>query len=185
MLARMRQRIVGGFTLIELMIVVAIIGVLAAVAIPAFIRYIRNAKTTEAVKGVRAIYEGARSYFEDELTGRGQIQAVSKQFPGDATGAAAISDQTRGACGCSKCTPNSALWNADIWHALKFAMMDPHYYYYYYTAAGTGTNAKFSSTAYGDLDCDSDYSTFEMVGSVATDGTVTGQAAMYKNKITE
>ena len=40
---------VAGFTLVELMIVVAIIGVLAAIAIPAFSRYVRKARTAEAV----------------------------------------------------------------------------------------------------------------------------------------
>ena len=39
----------SGFTLVELMIVVAIIGVLAAIAIPAFSRYVRKARTAEAV----------------------------------------------------------------------------------------------------------------------------------------
>lgn len=45
----MRRKQRQGFTLIELMIVVAIIGVLAAVAVPAFGSYVRRSKASEAV----------------------------------------------------------------------------------------------------------------------------------------
>lgn len=61
MLRRIRSS-KGGFTLIELMIVVAIIGILAAIAIPAYRNYVKRARMSEVLAAFDAIATGAGEY---------------------------------------------------------------------------------------------------------------------------
>jgi type IV pilus assembly protein PilA len=179
----MAKRGQGGFTLIELMIVVAIIGILAAVAIPAFMRYVAKSKTTEAVQSLRRLYEGSRAYYMDIGTARGTTGALSLQFP--------VTEVITPAASCCvnaghKCPPNPTVGDSSTWNALHFDLPDPHYYRYEYASSGTDTDASFTARALGDLDCDGSYSTFEMTAHAnATGRDVTGSAGMFKRNETE
>ncbi|MEQ6342997.1 MAG: prepilin-type N-terminal cleavage/methylation domain-containing protein [Gammaproteobacteria bacterium] len=55
-----------GFTLIELMIVVAIIGILAAIAIPAYQQYTKKAKFTEVVQATQAVKTAVELCAQDQ-----------------------------------------------------------------------------------------------------------------------
>ena len=63
--ARVRN---GGFTIIEVMIVVAIIAILAAVALPSYIDYMRRGKITEATAGLANMRVQMEQYFQDNRT---------------------------------------------------------------------------------------------------------------------
>src|SRR5256712_5052735 len=66
MLDRMKGN--KGFTLIDLMIVVAIIGILAAIAIPNFMTYQAKSRQSEAKVGLGGIFTTATSYFAENGT---------------------------------------------------------------------------------------------------------------------
>ena len=59
----MRKRHSRGFTLIELMIVVAIIGILAAIAIPNFLRFQARSRQAEARVNLGGVYVAQMAYF--------------------------------------------------------------------------------------------------------------------------
>jgi len=52
-----------GFTLIELMVVVSIVGILAAMAIPNFLKFLAKAKQSEAKSNLSSIFTAEISYF--------------------------------------------------------------------------------------------------------------------------
>jgi type IV pilus assembly protein PilA len=163
-----------GFTLIELMIVVAILGILAAVAIPAFINYIKRSKSSEASINIRAVFEGSVTYFDSELSGTEPGATYTHYLPptvGKTPSEAASGTKfdIRGVL--SEFTANA------VWTALAFAPNENFYYQYQWINAKGDDKLLNSDTvtvmANGDLDNDSAFSTFYRVCTVL-DGQLTG-----------
>ena len=147
---RTRQR---GFTIIEIMIVVVIVGILAAIAIPMFSGHMKKAKTGEAELQLNMIGKNAKNYYQTHST---YPQGTAAVLPG--------ADGT--ACGGSSNSKfaTSTAWAADsVWTALDFHIDEPGYFSYHYT----GTSMREAEAlAVGDLDCDSKFSTYTLTLTV-------------------
>jgi type IV pilus assembly protein PilA len=180
----------GGFTLVELMIVVAIVGVLAVLAVYGVRKYIANAKTAEAKNSLGQIGKDAVSAFEGERMAGGVLATGSSTAVIRAlcqTAANTVPTTSAGIAG-KKYQSSKADWSPPLdvtngagFPCLKFEMTAPQYYMYNYTSdatsgtpasgtkPGTAANAgtKFSAIANGNLNGDTTLSTFTLAGAIA------------------
>jgi type IV pilus assembly protein PilA len=149
-MVRFQKRTSRGFTLVELMIVVVILGILAAVAIPAFTRYVKRSKTSEALGNLSRIYQTQVVYYT-----MSSERSVASFVYSSITQVAAPT--------ASKYPANVAQWTSDpTWSALGFSIDSGHYYQYWTFPDTTG----FVAAAFGDLDGDGITSTFSRIGSL-------------------
>jgi type IV pilus assembly protein PilA len=159
-----------GFTLVELMIVVAIIGVLAVLAVYGVRKYLANAKTAEARNSLGQLAKDAASAVEREkgttaILAVGATSTLMRSFCGSSTQIPTSVSSIQG----QKYQSNKTEWNAGDavtgWNCLKFSLEEPQYYAYTYNATGTDANTGgFVAQAYGDLNGDGLCSTFSVSG---------------------
>lgn len=167
-----------GFTLVELMIVVAIVGILAALAVYGVSKYVKNAKTAEARDALGRMAKDAVSAYNKET-----MSTTAVLDPGDQASVlhqlcASTTAVPSAIPAAAKYQTDPADWG-DAWACLKFSMAEPQYYQYQYEA----TADAFTCFARGDLDGDAVTSEFRLQGGVI--GDTAKKAATYAPTIGE
>lgn len=204
-----RYKKARGFTLIELMIVVAILGILAVIAIPALTKQLRRSKTSEARVQLAKLFDSTAAYFNEEHVDAGRValigaggalqasaphrcphqQATPAQGQADLTPVLALNcnDGPGGRCvpavgGAGGGFYDINLWgNNDVWNALNFQMEQAHYFHYNYRYSNVVTgygSCQFTAQAFGNLDNDANYSTYERSGAADQNG-VNGAQGLF------
>ena len=171
------SKIKGGFSLIELMVVVTLVGILSTVAAPILVRQMRKSKTVEAYEALSKLRLGAKTYYMFTHWDQGG-NILPHSFPTNVKMVPASGPT------CDRVYTPTSEWDAANWHNLGFSFTEYHYFAYDFSSNGaTGTRATYTALAHGDLDCDKTYSTFDLRGFINNEGDVITIGPMITNEM--
>jgi hypothetical protein len=158
------------------------LGLIAAFAVPVVQKRTDESRTSEAVANLERMARGAVVYYEDQKVDQtGVVQP--RQFPGGGVLITAPEDWHTQVCppaGPARYTPDAETFSHPVFKALGFQLAAPFAYQYQFVAEGSGTSARFTARAVGDLDCDGVYSTFEKTGRVGPEGEVVLDPGLFR-----
>ena len=142
----------------------------------AMLKYRRKALTIEATESLDKIKAGARQYYvTDHWDSNGNL--LPKGFP---TGI----KKTPPKPFCKKTLTPTTTWDRAGWGPIHFALTEPHLFSFSFESSGsTGTSATYTARAHGDLDCDGVLSTYELRGSIDSEGSVKVVGPIISNEI--
>lgn len=157
-MARRLRRRTNGWTLVELMIVVAITAILAATALPAFMNYASRSKASEARVNMKSICDGVHAYFD---TSHGN--ASSHYLPDDSGLTPPVVAAAR-KNNIQQATSEGWFLTNPSWREIGFAPSSGFYYSYQFTSTCGGVICDGDDTALvlaqGDLDGDGTLSNY-------------------------
>ncbi|HET9597332.1 MAG TPA: prepilin-type N-terminal cleavage/methylation domain-containing protein [Anaeromyxobacteraceae bacterium] len=142
----MFKKAAKGFTLIELMIVVAIIGILAAIAIPNFLKYQLRAKFGELPTNVNALFKAEEALRQSERS-----LAANQALAATAAGQYAALNTTPGNGTCNPGTAKLTWANTDLAGATAMDWLIEGQTYGCYQA-GVTTGVALTISAYSNID---------------------------------
>lgn len=138
-------------------------------------RLLHDCHNVESTEGLDKIKAGAYFFYRTDRHDR-QGNLLPRRFPRS-------TPLTPPRPRCDKAATPRAQWDLPGWMELKFYIEDPHYYSFQFLSAGTGSAAVYTARAYGNLDCDSEQSTFELRGSIDEQGKVKVVGPIISNEL--